>query len=175
MHKQQGFSLIELIIAIVVLGFVLSAMVKSFMDLSVMRVGPEYRHTQTMVGQELMEEIKSKRFDELSFKDANDNWSWTLGTDSGEVSTDKSTFDDVDDFDGWNEAMSTPYSGFTRTVDVSYVSQADLNTPLAIPGSVTSSWTPEYKRIQITVSNNAVADLVIVSIVSSARSRTKSY
>jgi len=85
LSASRGFSLIELVIAIVVLGFALASLVKMFTDLSVVSVQPEYRNTQMMLAKELMEEIQSKRFDELTMKDGNGNWSGTLGVETGEV------------------------------------------------------------------------------------------
>lgn len=170
-----GFTLIELIMSMVVLSFVLSSLVKLYSDLAMISVQPEYRSTQTMLAQELLEEVRSKQFDELMDKDASGNWSWTVGPNADEAAGNKSTFDDADDFDGWEEDLAAPFAGFSTSVTVGYVNSADLNTILAIPGTVEPNWTPDYKKVEITVSHSAVEDVIMSTIVSTAKSRDKMY
>ena len=98
------------------------------------------------IAQELVEEILTRRFDELSAQSGG-NWS-VIGIDSGENAADMTTFDDIDDFNGWSEAMGWPYAGFTRTVSIIYVDDSDLE--------VASTRDKNYKRVNVQVSNNAV-------------------
>lgn len=174
---SAGFTIIELVIAIVVLGYVLSAMTKMFMDLTVIGVQPEVRNIQALVAEDLMEEIRSKQYDEMLEKNANDNWSETLGIDSGETSGDTSTFDDVDDYAGLSESLTGTYAGYTRSVTVSYIDPSvDLTTPVTPPNPITTSgWTQELKLITITVSNVAAPNYVLRSLMGSARSRDDLY
>jgi len=73
----------------------------------------------TGLGQGLMEQVLSKRYDERLEK-VGGNWS-TLGPDTGEIPGDVSTFDDVDDFNGFSETLTGDLAGFTRSVVVQYV------------------------------------------------------
>lgn len=165
---SRGFSLVELMIAIVLLGFIVFSLLKLFADASVLSVNPDYRNTQVMLAQELVEEIRSRRFDELSAKDGNGNWSTTLGVNTGETSSDSSTFDDVDDYNGYSQTMTAPFAGFTRSVTVSYVATGALNTPLAIPSPAPNDWTPDYKRVTVTVSQASVPNIQLVTLISSS-------
>src|SRR3989338_10061548 len=103
LNCQKGHTLIELVLAIVIMGMALLSLVALFSNLSVRGATVEHRRTAKMLAQELMEEIRARRFDEFVTKDLNGNWSTVLGIESSESASDKTTFDDVDDFNGWSE------------------------------------------------------------------------
>ncbi len=75
-----------------------------------------------------------------------------FGTESGETSSSKTNYDDVDDFNGWSEsppqdrdgAAMSDLSGWTRSVSVVWVSST---SPTTVSGSETG-----VKRITVTVS-----------------------
>jgi Tfp pilus assembly protein PilV len=154
--KEKGSTLIELLVGIVVLAFAILSLIQLFSNLSVSRVHASYRNTGTLLTQELMEEIMSKRFDEMEGKDASGYWS-TTGVDTGETAGNKSTFDDVDDFSGWSEALTGDFNGFTRTASVIYVAPGNLNTA--------STRDNEYKRITVQVYNggNKYSELISIA------------
>jgi len=112
-------TLIEVILAIVILSVAVTA------DLTLLaQVGHDSVRSEVMVratglGQGLMEQILSKRYDEL-LEITGGNWS-TLGLDLGEIPGDVSTFDDVDDFNGFSETLTGSLAGFTRSVQVYYL------------------------------------------------------
>ena len=172
---QRGTSLIELIFVVVLLAAMVLSFTKLFMDVSVTSTNPQFRLTATMLAQELMEEIKSRRFDENEAKTADGNWSKTMGTDNGETTGSRSSLDDVDDYQGFTENLSAPFSGFSRSVSVAYVNQDALNTTLTIPNSVPNNWTPDYKRVQVTVNQGGSQRAQLVTIVGSAKSRDTLY
>ncbi len=174
--QEQGTSLIEMTLVVVLLGVTLLSLLKLFSDISLLNVNPDYRLTGVMLAQDLMEEIKSKNFDEKEAKTADGNWSTAMGPDAGESTAgNRSTLDDVDDYNGFSENMASPYSGFTRSVTVSYVNAGALNTPLVIPQSVPNNWTPEYKRVQVTATQGGVQRAQLVSVVGAAKSRNTIY
>jgi hypothetical protein len=118
----------------------------------------------TFYAQELMEEIKSKRFDEN-----NDSpWSSTLGIE-GETYP---NYDDVDDFNGYSD---NPATGYTRSVTVNYVRLDANNTWQNCAGSISCQSDIGdctdcnhhccYKRIDVSVSHR-FADSSLVTIVS---------
>lgn len=170
MKTAKGFSLIELIMAMVILGIALFPLLKLFGDMTVMGNNPEDTMSQSMLAQELLEEIKSHRFDELVDVDGSGNWSSSLGVEGAEVSTNKSTFDDVDDFNGFTEVMASPFTGYTRTVSVGYVAGNDLDTVLAIPSPITNDWTPNFKRIAVTVSSSSGNTLTVSTVAGATMS-----
>lgn len=169
---RAGFTLVELIIAITILSFVLLSLLKAYADVSVNSVTPEYRNTQAMLATELMEEIRSRRFDETAIRDANGNWSTALGIEAGEAAGNSATFDDVDDFHGFTETLLSPFAGFSRAVTITYVDSADLNTATAIPDPVPNDWTPDFKHVTVTISHSAVANLQMETVITNARSDT---
>jgi len=155
-RSGRGHTLIELLIGMVILAFAILSLIQLFSNLSVQRVHASYRNNATLLAQELTEEIMSKKFDENGEKDINGNWS-NIGIDTGETSGDKSTYDDVDDFNGWSETMGSPFSGFTRTVDVIYVAPGSLDASSTIDNS--------YKRVNVKVFNGGVEYANVVTII----------
>lgn len=151
--KEQGYTLIELLVSIVVLAFALLSLIQLFANLSMHQVHAQYRTTATLLAQELIEEISSKRFDERLIK-AGGQWSST-GVDAGESSINRTTFDDVDDYNGWSESLGAPYNGYSRTATVGYVTD-----DLVSAGTRASN----YKRVTVRVfqSGNQYAELVTV-------------
>lgn len=173
--SRRGTSIIEMIIVVALLSITVLSLLKLFGDVSLLSMRPEYRLTASMLAQELMEEVKSRRFDEKEAKSSDGNWSTALQTDSGESTSSRSSLDDVDDYNGFSESLAAPYTGYTRSVSVSYVNANALNTPLTIPGTVPDNWTPEYKRVQVTVTKNGSQQAQVVSLVGAAKSRNTIY
>ncbi len=169
LRSQRGMTAVELIVAVIVLSFALLSLVQLYSNLGIRSADGQFRLTATLIAQELMEEIKSKRFDENFGKNVNNNWSGVLGADAAEVATNKNTFDDIDDFNGWNENLIGAYAGFNRAVVVVYVDPADLNTPLVIPGPLPPAWTPDLKRVRITVTNGGTQYAELITIIGTGR------
>jgi type II secretory pathway pseudopilin PulG len=154
-----GFTFVELILAVVVLGIAIPPLLQVAGNLSLQAVQGDVVPTAASLGNNLMEEIKSRRWDELLTTDnTQGNWSDVMSIDAGEDATDESTLDDVDDFNGWTKDFSANYTGYTASVVVSYVDETDLNTPVVIPSlPLSPSWTPGFKRIVITISNSSLS------------------
>jgi len=155
--SQKGFTLIETVVATVILSFALLSLIQLFTNLAQLQANGDYRKTATLLAHEMIEEVTSRRFDELTAQ-VGGNWS-TLGVDGGETLGVKSTYDDIDDFNGWNETMTAPFLGFTRTATVFYVAPGNLNTASASNNG--------YKRVRVQVLNNGTLFADIVTLVSS--------
>ena len=153
LRTQLGFTLIEVIIFIVLAGIILPLIFIPFMTGLKSYSTPEYVSTATFLGEELMEEIKSK-----SFEDPNDPP--VFGPEAGET---RATYDDVDDYNGLAETP-TGFAGYSRSVTVSYVdpesNPLDLDAPVVGPTSL--------KRVLVTVTNAEIPDitLALVTLVS---------
>ncbi|MFZ5803063.1 MAG: type IV pilus modification PilV family protein [Candidatus Omnitrophota bacterium] len=161
-----GFTLIELVISIVVLGFAVLALVKAITDVSLVTFEAQFRDQQTLLGQELMEEIRSKRFDERVAKSGG-QWSPTLGPDPGETS--KSEYDDIDDYHNFSETLTGDFSGYTRAVQVGYVNAAASLT------TVVSDPTQNLKLVVVTVGKSPATDYTIRTLIGSQRKRDQLY
>jgi prepilin-type N-terminal cleavage/methylation domain-containing protein len=157
---ERGFSLIEIVISMLVLTVVFGGVLSLMMNFSVKNVLEQNRRTAAMAAKELMEEIKSKKFDTLSNQDPITGWS-ALGVDAGETAGTKSTFNDVDDYNGLSESLASPFVGFTRSTTVSYVSSAAINT-------ATASRLNDYKKVTVSVSFGGTTYATLVTVVSSA-------
>jgi len=171
--SRKGITLIEMIAVIVVVGLAIPVIMLSWQDLAFRSGRAEVIAQATFYAQELMEEIKSKRFDE------NDAPAWTnsanFGTEGTEDPNDADTFDDVDDFVGCTDTRVTnPASGYTRSVSVNYVT-LDTNdtwqdcTPstncLDDTGDCTNCNHCCYKRINVEV-HHRFGDSSVVTMVS---------
>lgn len=146
---SRGFILVEVTIAYVLLIVALVALVPVF--IMAIRAGTKTEQLQisTYLSAELMDEVRMRKWDELTVATSPVHISFpsALGTDTGENAASKTTFDDIDDFNGWTEAgardpMGTvlpDFKGYTRTVAVSYV---DANLAVSVPVT-------DYKRVTV--------------------------
>lgn len=157
---ERGFSLVEIVISLLVLTVVFGGLLNLMMNFSVSNAVEQNRRTAVSAAKELMEEIKSKKFDQLSNQDPSTGWS-VIGTDAGETAGSKATFNDVDDYNGLTESLSAPFAGYTRSTEVTYVSSADLTTASA-------SQLNDYKRVSVQVSNGGTVYAQLVTVVSAA-------
>ncbi len=162
--SEGGFTFVELVLAILLIGLMLPSLMLIFQTVIVSAAGVNLMPEAVSLADGLMEEVKSRKFDELTSKSGSGNWSSSLGPDTGEGTT-KANYDDIDDFNGWTENFTAPFTGFSASVQVSYVSSSNLDSPLTIPSPITSNWTPSYKRVVVTVSNAGLPGPVTLTTV----------
>ncbi len=169
MKKEKGYTLVEVTLAIVLMAIVLPPLLQWFAQMTVTAAELDRLPIATSLASGLMEEVKSRKFDELDAKSPDGNWSAPLGPDAGEAT--KSSFDDVDDFEGWAQTFTGEFSGYAATVTVDYVAVNDLNTTLAIPAPVPDDWTPSYKRVVVSVSHPSLQGAVqMITVVTEVQS-----
>lgn len=153
--RRRGFSYLEIIMGVVILGFVLVPLLSQFyIGFQATRTADAVSQA-TFLAEDIMEEIKSKRFDEHQFPDASTPRA-QFGPDSGESASDRRTFDDIDDFNNWtssppraaNGTILTDFTGFTCSVQVEYMALGAGNI-----WQVTTS-TTLYKRVSVTVTSS---------------------
>ena len=127
---QGGFSLIELIVFMVVVGLAFSSMVLVYNQSVINSVDPTIRVQLAELAQSQLDEILARKYDEntptggIPACGSQETGAPTCagpGLESGENINNESTLDDVDDFDGFSD---TPYPGYTRTVSVSQTGNA---------------------------------------------------
>jgi len=150
-HSRNGFTLVELIMIILVLSVAVPVLLLALGQGAKQAVSAEIRISGANLGQALMDEIRSKRWDETAVPPPYTN---PLGPEGGESRTacsgTPSTFDDADDYNGYSETCN----GYVKSASVCYVNPADLNTCVA--------GTTDYKRIRVTIDyqGTQTADLV---------------
>lgn len=157
---QRGFTIIEMIIVIIVLGIALPPLLFTVGETLEDNVKVRTIQTATVLGRSLQEEILSKRYDENTASP----WSNPLGPNGGET---RATYDDVDDFDGFTENPISGFTGYSSSVTVSYVDPdtTGLDTLLS-----DSNNTLDYKRIDVTITHALAGTLRFSGVMSRSRS-----
>lgn len=172
--RRRALTLVDVVVALAVLAIAIPTLLTVTAQIAQRSVRSSTTLRSTRAGQELMEDLLSVAFDELAAADANGNWSTTLGPDiatkgrdgvANESVSNKATFDDVDDFNGFSETLTGAYPGFRRSVTVAYVRPPDLNTPLTVPNPAPAGWTPSYKRVVVTVTPPVGQAVTLVTLV----------
>jgi MSHA pilin protein MshD len=129
--KNQGFSLIELVITIVVLGIALSALTNSLFTGVGRNADPLWQTKASQLSQAYLDEILSMRFSETSPLGGGSIDSCSIdGKEAGET---RSLYDDVDDYDGLIETAdfldtqaTSSYSGYGVSIQVSCIEQGNF-------------------------------------------------
>ena len=144
--QRGGFSLLEVALSALLVGVVLAAAMRTVGG----SVLTQYRLAERMTGRFLAEglltEVLAKQYKEAG--------STGMGLDSGESSTSKANYDDVDDFHNWSESppqyadgtAMPDLAGWRRSVEVAYTQPANL--------TATDSVDKGVKRITVTVTHN---------------------
>ena len=180
--SNLGFSLIELVITIVILGFT-SMIIIPFFQATISSPDPMLRQKAISLGQAMMDEILSKRWDEntpvgggpiCTTESPNqairasliDNCVTTstavggLGTDGGEsAANDRRNWDDADDYDGLAEASGALKDQDNKDLgitgysrDVSVGYMASNTDPINYTTGFSGS-TTDTKLIKVTVTS----------------------
>ena len=165
LSNKKGFTLIEVIMVIVLLGIMLPGIMMYFIQGVKDSVDSQRRTTAIFLAEGLMEEIRSKRWDEVAAGiNATCSNASVIGTDAEA----RIGYDDIDDFNGLNNtppsnsqgvAMAN-YGGFQQQVTVSYVNPAALDTAVGGPTC--------YKRILVTITDTGTTETIsLVSLMTS--------
>ena len=144
MKPQRGFSLIEAVIAMVLVSVMLTAALRTVASARVSMASTAERARGAALAERLMTEILA-----LPFEDPQSPGS--IGPESGETGLGRALFDDVDDYHGLAESppLDTSgvellgVSGWRWSVQVQYVQPG---TPGTVSGTATT-----MKRIRVTV------------------------
>ncbi|MBU4304290.1 MAG: hypothetical protein KJ893_01480 [Candidatus Omnitrophica bacterium] len=159
-----GFTYIEVLMAIFVLAMGLIPLLSQFYIGFQGNKNAETISMATDLAADLMEEIKTCRFDENLYPGPAVSPA-SLGIDQGEVADLRSTFDDVDDYNQWQSAPPQSLDGtalanfalFTRRVAVDYIT-------ISGSGWVHSDLATNYKRVIVTVSHPKINDTTLETI-----------
>lgn len=189
---NDGFSLIELVITIVILGFTLTLLVPFFQAIE-HSSDPIVRERTVALGQSIMDEVLSRRWDEntrvgggpicsgesggggrglssygapLSCPHASLNASGALSPDGGE---NRQSYDDLDDYNSLVEAdnfLDQAGVGFTYS---GYSRSVAIDYILSNSASVTAvtasaGTTTDTKRVRVTVTNPLGEQFVFVAL-----------
>ena len=170
--NKKGFTLIEVVMIIVILGIIMPGIMLYFITGVKDSAIPQKRTTAIFLAEALMEEIRSKGWDEVTTIDATCSNASAVGFDGIETSATRATWNDMDDFNNLNntppnDSQNNPmtyYPGYRQQVKVEYVSAADLNpaVPLVVPPYTC------YKRIQVDITDTTSNEkITLVSLMTS--------
>ena len=134
-HSNKGFSLIELVITILVLGIAISALSRSLFTNVGRNADPLWQSKATQLAQAYLDEILAMRY-----ADASPLGGGALGicnVDGNEADeTSRSLYDDVDDYHGLNEsgdfldtAAGSDYSAYSVAIIVRCVDHTNSSPP----------------------------------------------
>ncbi|MDO8445065.1 MAG: type II secretion system protein [Deltaproteobacteria bacterium] len=154
--NKKGFTLIEVVMIIVILGIMLPGIMMYFIQGVKNSADSQRRATAIFLAEGLMEEIKSKRWDEVAVINATCSNASAIGADAEA----RIAYDDIDDFSGMNNAtpvnsqgaVMVNYPNFQQQVTVSYVNAAALNTAVGGPTC--------YKRIEVRIIDTATSETI---------------
>ncbi|PCH57807.1 MAG: pilus assembly protein MshD [Legionellales bacterium] len=141
--SNKGFTLVELVLAIVIIGVALSGTLMAFNITTRYSADPMLIQQATMIGQAYLEEVLGKDFDP-----------------PGTASTNRATHTSIHDYDGWQDIgvrdqTDTSISGLENyTVDISINVTDDLSPLVA---------NTEIKRIDVIVSHTYLNPIVLSS------------
>lgn len=128
--NKEGYLLIEASITCLIISLSLVALVPMFILSLRANTKTEQVKVATQLSVELLEEIRLRKWDQKTPSPPQSiALGSAIGVDSGETASDKRTFNDIDDFNGWSESppmdpLMQPlsnFSGYSRNVTVSYV------------------------------------------------------
>jgi len=142
--NRRGATLIEAVLAILVLGIAIPPLVGMFREVAARSADGTYQQVAVTCAESLLEEIASRAFEDP------DVLNGSFGAEEGS----RSSFDDVDDYDGLNESPparldGTPlddYGGLVRTATVDNVTAADPD-----PVTAAADGSTDCKRIRVKV------------------------
>lgn len=165
MKKIKAVSFLEIVISLTLI-VVAWVGVMGFFEVGMNAIYRSRRQISAVnLAKSLMVEVMTK-----AFVDPDDPTNTALGINTGESSSNRPGYDDVDDFNGWDRtppeniagqvmdgsgAPPTPdYRDFRRMVVVDYVDQ-DMNF---------SASPTDFKRIRITVTGKKIKDVELVEV-----------
>lgn len=179
-HKQSAFTLIELIITIVIMGFA-AMIITPYLTAITHGPDPVLREKALGLAQAMMDEVLAKRWDDNTANGGgpiitsetlvgNRGTSATtpsattpagLGPETGET---RAVFDDVDDYHGLLEpdglgifrdqngtTLAGTWAGFSRQVTVHYITSSATPITATLPTAAASA--TDSKRIVVTVTS----------------------
>ena len=160
---RRGFVLVEVSVTYIILSLALVALVPSFIMAIRAAKNNEQIAAATQLSAELMEEVRMRKWDQATpLPAAHIAAGSALGIDTGETASDKRTFNDIDDFNGWTESTPrdpvmnalTDFPGYSRSVTVKYV-----DASLAASAAVT-----DYKQVTVCTSTKKLKPLCLNAI-----------
>lgn len=160
--KKTGYILFETCVAYIVAIYTVVSLISVFSLATKATPAADHAFIAAALAHELMAEVKLRKWDETqpASRPGYPAYSQSaIAVDSGESTSNKSTFDDIDDFNGWTEAPPqdpvgaalNTWDDMQRTVTVGYVTAA-----LAPSGSPT-----DYKKVTVCALKTGMTNICV--------------
>ena len=156
-HSVDGFTIVEAVISTVIVAVMLVAALSAAGASRVIQYKVSLHNRGRLLAERLLAEIVGQAYEDP-------NAPVVFGPESGEQTTVRSDFDDVDDYHGWSENPPTDKDGsaipqtdgWQRVVTVEWVDPSD---PTLVQGSETGA-----KRITVTATHGNITHGRLVMI-----------
>jgi Tfp pilus assembly protein PilV len=163
--SERGFLLAEVSVAYLIMALAICALVPCFIMAIRANNNTQKIQTATNLSVELMEEVRMRKWDQNTPSNYLhiSSGTATLGIDAGETATDKTTFNDIDDFNGYTETgvkdpmgnAVSQFSQYNRSVVVQYT-DSSYNVQAA---------TSDYKMITVCTYAVNLSSICLVSVM----------
>lgn len=158
---RRGFTLVEAIMSMLIVSVLLVSALNATGASALAQYKTAERSTARFLADGLMSSLLATAYEDPAV-------AASFGLESGEATSSKANYDDVDDFDGWNESppqdqdgvVISNMTGWRRKVAVTRVNAA---TP-----TVTASAESGAKLVTITILHNSVPILTRVAVRTNA-------
>ncbi len=157
--RNKGFTLIEVVLIIVVAAIAIPVLLVMMGEKARMGVKPEVHVTASNLAHELMEEIRSRRWDETPALPTTPLGPEGMGESKTQCSTGANTYDDIDDYNGYSETCTWAGVQYTRSVEVCYVPDLNLNDTASC-NAIT-----DYKRVRVIVSSAQAGGVELITLM----------
>jgi hypothetical protein len=157
-YRRPALSYVEVLMSLMLIATAVAASLRALGSYAMGRQAFEERAIAIELANQLMAEIN-----QLPFADpAGGN---TIALDSGENASNRATFDDIDDYNGYDQSPPrdrsntslTHYTGFQQQVTVAF------DTTIPAPGSGT--WTAgTFKKITVKILKNGKPLVTLVTV-----------
>lgn len=150
---EKGFSLVEIIITIVIIGIALTAAVAGWGTIARHSADVMWQTRVSYLGQAYLEEILSRRYDELTPLGGSPicapcTAEGSFGADSGEI---RSTFDDVDDYHNLSENAVGLFNALVTSGGIQSYAGYQVDVSVAYAGAQVGLTNELVKQITVTV------------------------
>jgi Tfp pilus assembly protein PilE len=175
-NSRRGVTLIELVVIIVVLGLAIPVLLSNWANVAWRSIRSEGVTEAAFFSQELLEEIRSKRYDEATVFPWSASANFSLA-DPTENKNDRRTFDDIDDYvQATDPVITSPSPGYLRAAALEYVNLSSTGVwqACSLPNICSAAAVTDcascnqccYKRITVRVSRaDRLIDNVTVSTI----------
>jgi MSHA pilin protein MshD len=161
--RRRGLSMVEAVISIVIVGTLLVAA----FDAAGAAVARRYKMLWRAQGQQLACALMSEILP-MPYQDPGQDPNvptLVLGCEAGETSTDRATFDDVDDFNGYQQTPPLALDGSALTSKLTWSWSVTVEwVNASSPGGAAVSAETNAKRITVTVSRDSAPVATLVGL-----------